>query len=153
MHKMHKPQNENFSELFKNFLKATTHLRWGNTKLRVYDAACARPVWTAHVYLAPNTNRNKPRLLSCFDVPTKVGSVVQCMRQLPPVSVLSTRPEQRQPCMVFVLSSLKYTVAVFDYPKNLTLFDTECKKVLGSSLLVVCFDYGVWCAMFDLPWG
>ncbi len=24
-------------------------------------------------------------------------------------------------------------LAVFDYSKNLTLFDTECKKVLGSS--------------------
>ncbi len=31
-------------------------------------------------------------------------------------------------------------LAVFDYPKNLTLFDTECKKVLGSSLLVVRRD-------------
>ncbi len=42
-------------------------------------------------------------------------------------------------------------IAMFDYPKNLTLFDTECKKVLGSSLLIVCFDYGVCCATFDLP--
>ncbi len=46
---------------------------------------------------------------------------------------------------------IKITLAVFDYPKNLTLFDTECKKVLGSSLLVVRFDYSVWCATFDLP--
>ncbi len=45
------------------------------------------------------------------------------------------------------------TIAVFDYPKNLTLFDTECKKVLGSLLLVVRFNYGVWYATFDLPWG
>ncbi len=43
-----------------------------------------------------------------------------------------------------------WIVAMFDYPKNLTLFD-ECKKVLGSLLLVVRFDYGVWCATFDLP--
>ncbi len=42
-------------------------------------------------------------------------------------------------------------LAVFDYPKNLTLFDTKCKKVLGSLLLVVRFDYGVWCATFNLP--
>ncbi len=46
---------------------------------------------------------------------------------------------------------IQFSLAVFDYPKNLTLFDTKCKKVLGSSLLVVRFDYGVWCAMFDLP--
>ncbi len=35
--------------------------------------------------------------------------------------------------------------------KKFKTFDTECKKVLGSSLLVVRFDYGVWCATFDLP--
>ncbi len=46
-----------------------------------------------------------------------------------------------------------HTLAVFNYPKNLTLFDTEYKKVLGSSLLVVRFDYDVWCATFDLNTG
>ncbi len=44
-------------------------------------------------------------------------------------------------------------MAAFDYPKNLILFDTECNKVLGSSLLVVRFDYGVSYATFDLSWG
>ncbi len=54
-------------------------------------------------------------------------------------------------CLSGSILNIYSIIAVFDYPKNLTLFDTECEKVLGSSLLVVRFDYGIWCATFDLP--
>ncbi len=53
-------------------------------------------------------------------------------------------------CRILFKRSFMHIIVVFDYPKNLTLFDTECKKALGSSLLVIRFDYSVWCATFDL---
>ncbi len=55
--------------------KVGTHLRQGNTKLRLYEAAFARLVWSAHVYHTPSTNRNKPCSLSHFVLSTTIGLV------------------------------------------------------------------------------
>ncbi len=56
-------------------LKVGIHLKWGNTKLRPYEAASAQLAWSVHVYHALSTNRIKLRLLPHFDIPTTDGSV------------------------------------------------------------------------------
>ncbi len=62
---------------------------------------------------APSTNKDRPRLLPCYDIPTTDGSVHRAhMRQLPLISALSTPPEQRQPCTGSMLPRLKCAPAL-----------------------------------------
>ncbi len=84
------------AKCFRVAIKAGTHLRQGNTKMRPYKAASARLVWTAHVYHASNTNRNTPCLLPRFTNNWWIGPR-NTRGKLPVASELPTLLEQRLP--------------------------------------------------------